>query len=79
MTRTNNDKHPLQMLTLRQVTQEFGFSVSDLIELIENRELDCYLLGDDGERIRFIRRDLYLCISALRAEGHRANHEKVSV
>ena len=58
MTNRSRMRDILQMLTLDDVARKLGVPVSEVRVLVERNQLAHYRLGQHGDQIRIIRRDL---------------------
>ena len=58
MTTQSRMRDILQMLTIDDVARKLGVSASDVRVLVDTNQLAHYRLGQHGEQIRIIQRDL---------------------
>ena len=58
MTTRSRMRDILQMLTIDDVARKLGVAVSDVRVLVDTDQLAHYRLGQHGEQIRIIQRDL---------------------
>ncbi|MCA9058956.1 MAG: helix-turn-helix domain-containing protein [Planctomycetaceae bacterium] len=58
MPRTSRIRQSLEMLTIDDVARKLKIDPSEVSILIVTERLRCFRLGQNGERIRIIQRDL---------------------